>query len=627
MVGNFNEVGTLALSASTLQGDVLSAPGSSTAVTLSDASTLTGIVSNAASLNLDNSSRMTGDVTQDAPGSGTLNLANSAELIGNVRNVDAATLSSGSRMTGDFIQPGSLRLDASSVTGNVSSAPGSTSAVSLNNASTLDGNVSNVASLALANSSMTGNLLQDVANSGTLSLTNGSLLTGTVRNVGTTTISGSSRLAMIDDSSVGALSLDGGTVDLRAGQAGFRTLTATSLQGTGTFVMGTDLAAHQGDLLNVEGQAQGAHGLAIQNTGAEPLSGDQPQRVVHTEGGAGQFRLLSETGTVDAGAYSYLLQQRDTDWYLVQAQDPIISPSAAVAIAVFSAAPTVWYGEMSTLRSRMGELREGGAGQGGVWARTYANRYRVSTADQVDYQQTQQGISFGADTALPAQSGQWLVGVMGGYSDSELNMRLGSNGRVDSYYLGLYSTWLSDSGFYLDAVLKANRFDNKADVRMSDGVKAKGDYSNYGVGGQVEAGKHIKLDDGWFVEPYAQVAALWVEGENYRLDNDLRADSNKADSLLGKVGTHIGRTVPLQSGGFVQPYVKVAAAREFARNNEVKINDNTFHDDLSGARLELGTGLAAKISDTLQAHVDLDYSTGKHIDQPWGVNVGVRFNW
>ncbi|MDV9031255.1 autotransporter outer membrane beta-barrel domain-containing protein [Pseudomonas sp. RAC1] len=624
--GNFNNVGTLTADASAIEGNVLSAAGSSTRVALGNASSLDGNVTNAASLSLDNS-RMTGDMTQDVPGSGALNLANGAEFNGTARNVGSTTLTTGSRLTGDVVDGGTLSLDASSLQGNVLSGTGSTTAIRLNNASTLDGNVNNVASLSLDNSRMTGDMTQDAPGSGALSLSNGSLFTGTVRNVGATAIASNARLNMINDSSVGALSLDGGTVDLRAGQAGFRTLTATSLQGAGTFVLGTDLAAHQSDLVNIEGQAQGQHGLLIQNTGAEPLSGDQPQRVVHTEGGPAQFSLISETGTVDVGAYSYLLQQRDTDWYLAQAETPIISPSATTAIAVFSAAPSVWYGELTTLRSRMGELRDGGAGQGGVWARTYANRYRVSTADQVDYQQTQQGISFGIDTALPAESGQWLVGVMGGYSDSELNMRLGSNGRVDSYYLGLYSTWLTDSGYYLDAVIKANRFDNKADVRMSDGNKAKGDYSNYGVGGQVEAGRHIKLDDGWFIEPYAQVAALWVEGENYRLDNDLRASSNKADSLLGKVGTHIGRTIPLQSGGFVQPYVKVAAAREFARNNEVKVNDNTFHDDLSGARAEFGGGVVAKISGTLQAHVDVDYSTGKHIEQPWGVNVGVRFSW
>ncbi|MEB0063939.1 autotransporter outer membrane beta-barrel domain-containing protein, partial [Pseudomonas sp. RTC3] len=305
--------------------------------------------------------------------------------------------------------------------------------------------------------------------------------------------------------------------------------------------------------------------------------------------------------------------------------DPIISPSARAVIGVFSAAPTVWYGELSTLRSRMGELRNGHE-QGGAWARTYGNKYNVSAADQVHYSQVQQGISFGADTPI-STDGHWLLGVLGGYSNSDLNMQLGSNGRVSSYYLGLYTTWLANDGYYIDAIIKANRFQNKADVTMSDGVKAKGDYGNYGVGGSVEAGRHFDFSDGWFVEPYLQGSALWVTGENYGLDHGLEAKSNKADSFLGKVGTHVGRTIALRSGGFVQPYVKLAVAHEFAKSNEVSVNRTTFSDDLSGSRGEVGAGIAAQLSNVLQLHADIDYSNGNNIEQPWGVNLGVRYTW
>jgi len=161
----------------------------------------------------------------------------------------------------------------------------------------------------------------------------------------------------------------------------------------------------------------------------------------------------------------------------------------------------------------------------------------------------------------------------------------------------------------------------------SDGAKTGGDYNTNGIGASVEAGKHIKLQDDWFVEPYAQLSSLWVQGADYSLDNGMRADSNKADSFLGKVGTTVGRNFPLDKGGYVQPYVKVALAHEFANSNRVKVNDNTFSNDLSGSRGELGAGIAAQLTDVLQLHADVDYSNGKNIEQPWGVNVGVRYSW
>ena len=528
-----------------------------------------------------------------------------------------------------------LSIDNSNLTGNVQAFSSNIANINMLNASSLTGNLTDVSSLAMNDSQLTGDINQATGTLAAISLANGSRITGTIANALSTTLDATSTFNMINDSSVGDLALNGGTVNLRAGNAGFRTLTATSLSGAGTFVLGTNLAGHLSDLVNVTGNATGSHVLSVQNTGVEAIAQATPQQVVHTGGGDASFAVAGTQ--VDVGTFVYKLQQQNTDWFLVPATEgnpgdpgdpgnPIISPSARAVIGVFSAAPTVWYGEMSTLRTRMGELRNGHE-QGGVWARTYGNKFQVSAADQVSYTQTQSGISFGVDTPLPSQDGQWLVGLLGGYSHSDLNMRLGADGQVTSYYLGAYTTFLSTSGYYVDAVIKANRFQNKADVRMSDGVQARGNYNNYGVGGSVEVGKNIKFADDWFVEPYAQVSALWVSGEDYGLDNGLEASSNHADSFIGKVGTYLGRTLALERGGFVQPYVKVAAAQEFARSNRVKVNTTTFSDDLSGSRGELGAGVAAQLTDVLQVHADLDYANGENIEQPWGINVGVRYAW
>ena len=559
-----------------------------------------------------------------------------------------------------FVSTLDLQIDASTLAGDIQVFSNNVANVTMANGSRLTGNLTDISSLSLNNSELTGDIVQNTGAAPTISLANKARVTGTIINARSTTLDGTSTFNMVNDSSVGDLTLNGGTVNLRAGGVGFHTLTASSLAGAGTFAIGTDVAGHLSDLVNITGNASGDHLLAVQNTGVDAVQETHAQQLVHTGSGNASFAVIG--GQVDVGTFVYRLEQRNADWFLVQQTTgggegpggegpggevpggggpggeegaggegggggtPIISPSARAVVGVFSAAPTVWYGELSTLRSRMGELRNGHE-QGSFWVRTYGNKYKVSATDQVDYAQTQSGVSFGVDTPISNQDGQWLVGVMGGYSNSNLNLRLGTSGQVNSYYLGLYSTWVSTSGYYVDAVLKANRFSNKTDVRMSDGVKAKGDYNNYGFGGSLEVGKHIPFGDVWFVEPYAQASALWVEGENYGLDNGLEASSNHADSFVGKVGTHLGRTIALDRGGFVQPYVKVAAAQEFARSNKVKVNRTTFSDDLSGTRGEWGAGIAAQVSNVLQVHADLDYSSGERIEQPWGVNLGLRYSW
>jgi len=536
-------------------------------------------------LTVDNS-RLNGGILVDATSSANVTLQNGSSISGNVTNVGDFTLNNGSSLTGNLTGTTNLNANGnSSVTGNVANVQN----FNLTGNSSVSGNLSNVQNLSLDNSTWTTS----------------------------------------DGNGVSNLSMNAGTVKLGATAGTFETLTLASLSGNGRFVMDTDLATHQSDLINVTGHATGNYDLQIANTGAEPIKGDLDQQVVHT--GAGSDAAFAVVGgQVDLGTFAYGLEQRGTDWFLVQklddSGDPIVTPGTQSVLDLFSAAPTVWYGELSTLRSRMGELRYGQSGSGG-WMRAYGNKFNTSAGGGSSYSQNQQGISFGADGALPSSSGQWLLGVMGGYSKSDLDIASGTSGTVHSTYIGAYSTWLSNEGYYIDAIIKANHFKNKSDVRMSDGGKADGDYTNNGIGGSIEAGKHIKLADNWFVEPFAQVSALWVDGDSYSLNNGMKASSNKADSFLGKVGTSVGRNFALEKGGFVQPYVKVALAHEFANNNKVKVNDTRFRTDLSGSRGEIGAGVAAQLSEKWQVHGDLDYSNGEHIEQPWGVNLGLRYNW
>jgi outer membrane autotransporter protein len=494
-----------------------------------------------------------------------------------------------------------------------------------NNSTLLSGNgnlleleKSSVVNFTVDDSTLNGNLVADDTSTMNVTLQNNAQLTGGVVNGNNLAINSGAEWQMLGDSAVNSMSLNGGLVSF--GGEGFHTLSMGALSGSGSFAMEIDLGTSSGDLLEVNGQANGDFKLDIQNTGVETVSPDiQPLQVVHTEGGDAQFSLLG--GRVDLGAYSYLLEQQGNDWFIV-GNGKTISPSTQSVLALFNAAPNIWMSELSTLRSRMGEVR--GTGQGGGWIRAYGNRFNATTGAGIDYKQRQNGFSFGADAPVPVSEGQLVLGLLGGYSKSDLDISRGTSGEVDSYYVGAYGTWLSDEGYYLDAVLKLNKFHNESKIAMSDASKAKGDYKNTGVGGSVEFGKHIKLADDYFVEPFAQMAAVVVQGDSYTLDNGLEANNSRTQSVLGKVGSSVGRTITLKDGGVLQPYLRAAVAQEFARSNKVEVNDTRFNNDLVGSRAELGAGVSVSLSSRLQAHVDFEYMKGDHVEQPWGANVGVR---
>lgn len=494
----------------------------------------------------------------------------------------------------------------------------------------IDGN--STANLIFDQGNMTGDVvLVDDDSTATVTLQNNSQFTGRLDNVNGVTINSGSNWTLTSNDSIGTLAMNGGTVSFGAADAPdtFYQLnvgTLAGVAGTNVFAMKGNFATGDRDFLNVTGVAQGQFGLAVATSGLDAAT-PNPLTLVHTAAGDAKFSLVG--GPVDLGTWSYALASTTneagaTDWYL----DPTtktVSPGARSVLALFNTATTIALAEDASLRSRMGELRFNG-GRSGAWVRTYGNQYNVAAGSGVAYQQTQQGFSLGADARLG--DSQWLLGVMGGYSKSNLNLDHGTSGTVDSYYFGPYVTWLdAATGYYFDGGLKFNHFRNESKVGLSDGSRAKGDYDNSGVGGWAEFGRHIKFGDGYFIEPFTRFSAVVIQGKHYTLDNGMDADGDRARSLLGKVGSTFGRNFDVGNGKVIQPYVSAAMGYEFAKNNEVQVNNNVFNNDLSGARAEFGTGVAVAFSEVLQAHVDFDYEKGEYIEKPWGVNFGVRYSW
>ncbi|GAB3629105.1 putative autotransporter [Pandoraea terrae] len=477
------------------------------------------------------------------------------------------------------------------------------------------------ADITVDNSRLNGNVVVEAGGVADLTLQNHAVLTGQLTGLNSLAVNSNATWKMVGDGNVANVSMDGGAIDFNSGTGPHRTLTLGTLSGNGTFFMNTDIASQTGDLLKVTGDAIGNHQLNITNTGVEPTT-NAGLTVVQTGGGSGQFSLVG--GAVDAGVYKYTLSQQGNDWVLNPTTE--ITPSTDTVVGLFGVTPTVWYGELSLLRTRMGDLRMTDQSNGGAWARTYGKRYRVSQDDGVSYAQNQYGVLGGVDRVVGQWGGgTWLAGIMAGYSESKLDFVGGSTGTVDSYSLGAYATWLSSQGYYFDGVLKYNHFRNDADVVMSNGAPAKGSYNDNGVGASAEFGRHLPFGDRWFVEPSVHLSGLWVKGSDVSLSNGLQANNSHTSSLQAGVSVALGKTFENREGGLIQPYVKASLVQEFVKNNAVRVNNVTLNNDLSGTRVEVGAGVAAQLTKQLQLHAELEYGKGRNIEQPWGFNVGARY--
>jgi outer membrane autotransporter protein len=502
----------------------------------------------------------------------------------------------------------------SQLNGNVTVEPGSAVSVSLDQSASLTGDLLNASALKLSNNSAFNGLFKgNTVDGSSVRVESGSTFTGNVENITSFTINDSTWV-LAGNNQVGNLDMADGTLDFAPGQT-FYKLDVENLSGNGVLKMATDFGSQQTDFLNVTNRADGNYLLSVTATGSKPTS-DEPIQLVKVASGDAKFALINRS--VDAGAFTYKLFEEGDGWFL--RPDTQISTSSRSVLAIANTAPTVIDAERTLLNTRMGDRRLTGGG-GGVWTRTYGNRYSVQNGYGDGYSQTQQGLVIGADTRL-AES-DWLVGAMVGYSKTDLDLKHGSTGTVDSYSVGGYLTKFdAQSGFYVDAVAKINSFDNRLNVSMSDGERSKGDYNTYGLSGSLEVGKQYDLTSNLFLAPFVQVNAAVISGKHYSLDNGLVVDSQLTRSLVTKGGMYVGSQIDVGNGQKIQPRVRVAMGHEFIKSNEVNVNESRFNNDTSTTSMELAGGVNWALPNGVQIFAEAGSSQSKTVSQDYNVSAG-----
>lgn len=600
--GDLKNINKLTLAHSTVIGRVWADSPGFTAAELSDDSLIEGNLSQISSLSL-NASRITGDI------------------IGSEDNATAVSLANKSAIEGNLILPASVTLDNSRVTGDITGSETHPTTVSLTNGSLIDGNLNAIHTLALQDSQLTGNVTADGTTGSSVSLSGKTSLLGNLENYDSISVRDNARWSLIQSANIRSLALNSGSVNLNSQGNNYRTLTVNNLDGEGLFLLRTDIAASKGDQLIINGQTRGSHLLSITNTGDEP-DHSLPLTVVRTADGGGDFSL--QNGRVDAGVYQYRLQHQGNDWDLLKTEE--LTPSTETVLSVVNASPAVWTGELNTVRGRLGDLRTTAKHDGGLWAQYMGQETHVSPGGGISYQQKQSGLAIGGDKAFDVREGKLLTGLFTGYSDNDITAHYG-NSNIDSYFIGGYTTWMADSGWFVDLMLKGNKFHNNVEATMSNGVVSKGNYNNYGIGFSGEFGKNILLSQGWFIEPSLQLSSLWMSGKEFRLDNGLNVRNDSARSKQAALNMALGKNLTLNNGMSLSPYVRVSYQHEFAKDNDVSVNDIAFSNDMSGGNGMYEVGLNAQVSEKAYIYTDASYSKGNKVESPWATHIGVRINW
>ncbi|EFN4632747.1 autotransporter outer membrane beta-barrel domain-containing protein [Escherichia coli] len=480
-----------------------------------------------------------------------------------------------------------------------------------------------------------------------LTLDNSTILTGRIigdrTGVGDVVIKGSSVWHLESDSTVSTLTMDNGTVDFLPSpttslKPDFQavSLSLGSLSGSGTFRMNTDIASHTGDMLKVAGNASGNFLLDIQNTGREPVSAGIPLRVVQTGGGNADFTLKG--GKVDYGTWEYYLNKENTDWYLqansgqqgTENPEQVVRNTTKSADAVLNMASSpiyVFNNELQSLRFRHGDVRQNTRSPGGVWGRYIGSDNRISGGAGSGYSLTQRGIETGGDTVFELNDSQLAVGAFISYTDNSISHNRGGRSTVGSIGGGLYSTWFNNDGYYVDGVIKINRFSNDVRTWMNDGTAVKGDYHQNGFGGSLEAGRSFTMNENTWIQPYIRSTAFMAEAQDISLDNGMEAKAGTIKSLQGEVGVNLGMNFDI-AGSVIRSYLITAISHEFSDNNRVRINDiYDFINDVSGTTGKYGAGISTQLTPNTGVWAEAIYQKGSNIESPVMGSIGFRINF
>ena len=325
--------------------------------------------------------------------------------------------------------------------------------------------------------------------------------------------------------------------------------------------------------------------------------------------GAEQTRTVAQGAVM--GAITEKVNAQGEVYETTQAENTRLNAYGSVA----SLGILQWRHEMNDLTKRMGELRTSSEGVG-AWARLYGSEQEYGSQNVTNKNTS---IQVGAD--FDVGSG-WKVGAAFTYTDGSSDY---DAGKADNkgYGFGVYGTWVSESGQFVDLIAKYHRLDTDFQLEGMDGS-----YDNNAFSVSAEYGWHFKLGEAAFIEPQAEITYGRLTGDDFATSNGVRVQQDDFDSLVGRIGVRAGFSFPNDKGTI---YARVSGLHDFQGDfdskaslvNNAAVSQN-IHEDLGDTWVEFGVGANFNWTENTYTYIDLERSNGGEIKENWRWNVGVR---
>ncbi len=301
---------------------------------------------------------------------------------------------------------------------------------------------------------------------------------------------------------------------------------------------------------------------------------------------------------------------------------------------------------LGDLQQRLGELRHQQdlpAGDGGdMFVRYTGSNLRYKTSQSFnDF-----GYNFDLDYSALQVGGNLLRldgdkdSLRGGIAYTRGNTRLRpdaadgySSTTFNSDSLALYSSWLRDSGLYLDGTLAYHWHRGETDIgRKQDVAKIKGK----GWSASLQSGYPFALGNGVRLEPQVQLIYMHLAMDSFTDKENLAVSYNDYNQTAGRIGAKLDRSWSDDGGRQYTPYLRANYFKGWGGNAKTTVGakdidglDHTFTSGKFGQMWEAGIGGTATFRNDVSLYAEADYR--KEIDsngaKGWDYNVGVRWTF
>ena len=252
----------------------------------------------------------------------------------------------------------------------------------------------------------------------------------------------------------------------------------------------------------------------------------------------------------------------------------------------------------------------------GIWARIGGGKYSYSGSG-IDTATDYTRIQGGYDAKI---SRGWTVGGQVSYLRGSEDYVFDGSGKVKSFSVGAYG--LKDLGKdqYVHVETQVGRVSNDFTARNEIGEAMSGDTKSnaYSIG--VRYGKTLKYDNGFYVEPQAQLNFTHFGGRNFNVGN-VFVNQSSVNSTSGKIGLELGKQF---SNGNL--YTRFAAGHAFTGNVKTTFASGSVmkltEQDLKGTWTELAFGGRYGFNSNNSVFADVATGLSGDYQADWGVNAG-----